>query len=154
MNQLEIDVSLPDEFDYIYASDPTEYDLLSNMTFTEAMEIGIFNKHTMLGRTDLTNYDRSRISDLFRKKIIYQAGFLYSMIYDTDANSRFFGERLTLTTEQKNKAEEYKKKHESLVLKYRFSQGLTTTTYNADGRFVKEYRLVNWRDREGRIGWK
>ena len=153
MNQLEIDVSLPDEFDDIYASDPTEYDLLSNMTFTEAMEIGIFNKRTMLGRTDLTNYDRSRISDLFRKKMIYQAGVLYSMIYDTDINSRFLGERLTLTTEQKNKAEEYKKKHESLVLKYRFSQGLTTT-YNADGRFVKEYRLVNWRDREGRIGWK
>jgi hypothetical protein len=75
------------------------------------------------------------------------------MIYDTDPGSRTFGKPLPLTTEEKKVVEEYKKKHESLILKYRFSQGLTTT-YNAEGRFVKEYRLVHWRDREGRVGWK
>lgn len=145
--------SVPDEFDLVYTSDPTEYDSITNMTFAEAMEIGLFNKRAMLGRTELTDYDRSRISDLFRKKMIYQAGVLYRMLYDTDRGSKTFGTQLTLTPDQKKIAEEYKKKHESLVIKYRLSQGVTTT-YNAGGRFVKEYRLIHWRDREGRVGWK
>jgi hypothetical protein len=145
--------STPAEFEVVYASDPTKYDLLTNMSFSEAMEIGLFNKRVMTGRTNLTDYERSRISDLFRKKIMYQAGVLYSMTHDTNTMSGTFGKRLKLTPEQNTSVEEYKKKHESLVIKYRFSQGLTTT-YNADGRFVKEYRLVHWRDREGRVGWK
>lgn len=150
---MDQNTSVPQEFDYVYASDPTKYDCITKMTFFEAMELGLFNKRAMLGRTELTDYERSRISDLFRKKMIYQAGVLYSMIYDTDSNSRTFGKPLSLTPEQKKTAEEYKKKHESLILKYRFSQGLTTA-YNSDGRFIKEYRLVHWRDREGRVGWK
>ena len=141
------------ELDVVYASDPTKYDLLTNMSFNEAMEIGIFNKRLMAGRTELTDYERSRIPELFRKKIIYQAGVLYSTTHDTNTMNRTFRKPLSLTPEQKARVEEYKKKHESLVLKYKFSQGLTTT-YNADGRFVKEYRLVHWRDREGRVGWK
>lgn len=153
MDQHELDVSMPDEFDAVYSSDPTKYESITKMTFSEAMKIGLFNKHTMINRRELTDYDRSRIPDLLRKKIIYQAGVLYSITYNTDTKSPSFGTRLTLTLENKNTAEEYKRKHESLVLKYRFSQGCTTT-YNTDGRFVKEYRLVNWRDREGRIGWK
>ncbi len=150
MNQ---NTSVPDEFDLVYESDPTKYDSITNMTFAEAMEIGLFNKRMMNGRNELTDYERSRICDMFRKKIIYQAGILYSMIYETDSNSVTFGKQLTLTPEQTKAAEEYKKKHESLVLKYTFSGGFTTT-YNASGRFVKEYRLVNWRDSEGRVGWK
>jgi hypothetical protein len=145
--------SVPDEFDLVYTSDPTKYDSITNMTFAEAMEIGLFNKSMMTGRTELTEYERSRIADMFRKKIIYQAGVLYRMIYETDSNSATFGKQLTLTPEQTKAAEEYKNKHESLVLKYMFSVGFTTT-YNSDGRFVKEYRLVNWRDEEGRVGWK
>lgn len=145
--------SVPKEFDDVYASDPTNYESINNMTFAEAMEIGLFTKRLMAGRTGLTDYERSRISDLFRKKMIYQAGVLYSMIYDTDSNSRTFGKPLSLTPERKKTVEEYKKKHESLILKYKFSQGLTTA-YNEDGRFIKEYRLVHWRDREGRVGWK
>ena len=150
---MDQNTSVPKEFDVVYASDPTNYDSINNMTLAEAMEIGLFTKRLMADRTGLTDYERSRISDLFRKKMIYQAGVLYSMIYDTDSNSRTFGKPLSLTPERKKTAEEYKKKHESLVLKYRFSQGLTTT-YNSDGRFIKEYRLIHWRDREGRVGWR
>lgn len=150
MDQYE---SLPAELEVVYASDPTKYDLLTNMSFDEAMEIGLFNKRFMAGRTELTDCERSRIPDLFRKKMIYQAGVLYSMTHDTNTMSGTFGKPLRLTHEQKTSVEEYKKRHESLVLKYKFSQGLATT-YNADGRFVKEYRLVHWRDREGRVGWK
>jgi hypothetical protein len=150
---MDQNTSVPHDFDVVYESDPTNYESIINMTFAEAMEIGLFTKRLMIGRTELTDYERSRISDLFRKKMIYQAGVLYSMIYDTGTNSGTFGKPLSLTMEQKKEAEEYKKKHESLILKYRFSQGLTTT-YNADGRFIKEYRLVHWRDREGRVGWK
>jgi hypothetical protein len=141
------------ELEVVYADDPTKYDQLTNMTFDEAMEIGLFSKRLMAGRTELTDYERSRISDLFRKKMICQAGVLYNMTHDTNTENGTFGKRLPLTPEQKTSVEEYKKKHESLVLKYKLSQGLTTT-YNADGRFVKEYRLVHWRDREGRVGWK
>ena len=150
---MDQNVFMPEEFDAIYSSDPTEYDRLTNMTLDEAMGIGLFNKRMMRGRTELTDYERLRISDLFRKKMMYQAGVLYSMTYDTNSTSGTFRKQLKLTSEQKTRAEDYKKKHESLVLKYRFSQGLTTT-YNPEGRFVKEYRLVHWRDREGRVGWK
>ena len=150
---MDQNTSVPKEFDVVYASDPTNYESINNMTFAEAMEVGLFTKRLMAGITKLTDYERSRISDLFRKKMIYQAGVLYSMIYDTDPGSRTFGKLLPLTKEEKKAVEEYKKKHESLILKYKFSQGLTTT-YNAEGRFVKEYRLVHWRDREGRVGWK
>ena len=150
---MDQNTSVPKDFDVVYAYDPTDYYAISNMTFDEAMEIGLFRRRDMIGRKELNEYERQRIPWLFKKTIICQAAILYSMIYETDTTSQLFGKQLNLTPENKVKADEFKKKHESLLIKYGFSQGCTTA-YNADGRFVKEYRLVNWRDILGRIGWK
>lgn len=44
MDQHELDVSMSDEFDAVYSSDPNKYDYIANITLSDAMEIGIFNK--------------------------------------------------------------------------------------------------------------
>ena len=131
----EVDDVLPTEFNLTFQTDPTTYGDINEM----ATDIGLPSNQT-------------RDATWFRKKIIQQAGTVYSMVYDTDASSASFGHKLKLTPDKKLAAEKYKQMHEAAVLKYSFSHGFTTT-YNADGRFVREYRLINWRDREGRVGW-
>ena len=131
----EVDDVLPAEFNVTFSTDPTTYGDINEM----AIDIGSPSK-------------QMRDAKWFRKKILQQAGTVYSMVYDTDLRSASFGRKLKLTPERKLAVDKYKRMHETAVLKYSFSHGFTTS-YDANGRFVREYRLINWRDREGRVGW-
>ena len=76
---------------------------------------------------------------------------MYSKVYDNKCSSQT---SLELTPKKQKQADDYRIRFESAVLKFKYAPKYTTYRDPTTGAFVRSYKLLNWRDREGRVGWR
>ena len=139
-------------FDHNFNSDPTDWVGIRNMSFADAKELGLLSDSGR-DRTDFLAGETEDLSYHFQKRLPQQAGILYSKVYDNKRGSATFGQLLELTPKKQEQADNYRLRFEAAVLKFKYAPKYTTSL-DANGKVVRNYKLLNWRDREGRIGWR
>ena len=135
-----------------FSSDPTDWNGIRNMSFADAKELGLLSDSGR-GRSDFLAGETEYLSYHFQKRLPQKAGILYSKIYDNKRGSPTFGQLLELTPKKQQQADEYRIRFEAAVLKFRYAPKYTTSL-GPNGKVVRNYKLLNWADRESRVGWR
>ena len=151
-NQHKMETTTTTMFDIVFHSDPTDWAGIRNMSFADAKEFGLLSDSGR-DRTDFLAGETEYLSYHFQKRLPQQAGIMYSKVYDNKRGSPTFGQLLELTSKKQEQADAYRIRFEAAVLKFRYAPKYTTSL-GPNGQVVRNYKLLDWRDREGRIGWR
>jgi hypothetical protein len=138
------------QFELSYRTDPTDWAGIRNMSFADAKELGLLNDSGR-GRDEFLAGESDCLCYRLQKRLPQQAGIMYSKVYDKKCSSQTF---LELTPKKQKQADDYRIRFESAVLKFKYAPKYTTYRDPTTGVFVRSYKLLDWRDREGRIGWR
>jgi hypothetical protein len=138
------------QFELSYRTDPTDWAGIRNMSFADAKELGLLNDSGR-GRNEFLAGESDCLCYRLQKRLPQQAGIMYSKVYDKKCSSPTF---LELTPKKQKQADDYRLRFESAVLKFKYAPKYTTYRDPTTGVFVRSYKLLDWRDREGRIGWR
>ena len=139
-------------FDRNFNSDPTDWAGIRNMSFADAKEFGLLNDSGR-GRSEFLVGESEHLCSRLQTRLPQQAGIMYSKVYDNKRGSATFGQLLELTPKKQQQADNYRIRFEAAVLKFQYAPKYTTSL-DANGKVVRNYKLLNWRDREGRVGWR